>query len=157
MLGSCLSYHFTLRALQGLQFLQQSLIYRGILSTYQHPFRLLRLGSGAPGLLGRGIAPQLEDAARARQLEGAPTRRRKKQDSKQPQIRMDGKSSMQTSLSRSNHDSHSQSAQVTVGSLFALATVSTPRGDETIINKTPTTSRQGHRGMQRDVPKRIRS
>lgn len=29
-----------------------------ILITYQHPLRLRRFGSGAPGLLGRGIARQ---------------------------------------------------------------------------------------------------
>ena len=57
LVGIRSTYHLTLRFLHGLQLSLAPApnILRGY-TTHQHPFRLLRFGSGAPGLLGRGIA-----------------------------------------------------------------------------------------------------
>lgn len=42
---------------------------------------------------------------------------------------------------------NSRGTQVAIGSLSASATVLTPSSDETIIDQTPTPSRQAHRGV----------
>ena len=112
--------------------------------TYQQPFRLLLFGSGAPGLRGRGIAPQMKcinDQPQSR----ATTRLKQIKRVKVAPRRFHP--TAERNALKETVEASSQGTQDAIGSLFASRTVLTPSGDETIVDQAPTPSRQGHRGV----------
>jgi hypothetical protein len=130
--AACLPFH--LASFAGPRRVLAALKFTSLGWTYQHPFRLRRLGSGAPGLRGRGMAPQ----TRAR------GERKDKRGSNLPQVSTSRPAMQQYLISPSECNSRTTTA---IGSLSAPAAVLPPSSDETIIDQTPTPSRQAHRGV----------